>query len=124
MRDVLGLGGGAQAAKGTLGRPAAKVQLPVSRLKALASQAGTAAPRGSLSPLVTPLGVSGLGSKRLGLLQDQMDKAGRNVRVYAAGGAGSASAGSAPAARPVAGGNFAAVLSTGDVSSFGTGTTT
>jgi hypothetical protein len=124
MLDVLDLGGGARAAKGTLARPAAKVQLPVSRLKSLASQAGTAAPRGSLSPLVTPLGVSGLGAKRLGLLQDQMDKAGRNVRVYAAGGAGSASAGSAPAARPGAGGNVAAVLSTGDVSSFGTGTTT
>lgn len=122
MLDVLDLGGRAGAP--TPARPAGAVRLPASRLKALASQAGTAAPRGSLSPLVTPLGVSGLGAKRLGLLQDQLDKAGRNVHVYAAGGAGSVSAGSAPAARPVAGGNFAAVLSTGDVDSFGTGTTT
>jgi hypothetical protein len=123
MFDVLDLGGRAQARVAGSSRPAAEVRLSAARLKNLAARAGTSAPRGSLTPLVTPLGVSGLGSKRLGMLQDQLDDAGRHVRVYAAG-AGPVGAAVAPTTRPVAGGNFSAVLSSGDVTSFGVGTTT
>ncbi len=125
MLEVLNLGRGGRAAGAVtkaVTQPVGKVRLTAARRDALAARAGTAAPRGSLSPLTTPLGVSGLAAKRVGLLQDQMERAGRNVHVYAAGAAGPAAA--APAARPIAGGNFAAVLSRGDLALFGTGTTT
>lgn len=123
MLDVLGLGG-AQAARTEVTAPASHVALPTATRKAVAARTGAAAPQGSLSPLVTPMGMSGLSSKRLRVVQGQLDDAGRNVHVYAAGSGGSVSPQAVPAARPAAGGNFAAVLSSGDVTAFATGTTT
>lgn len=100
-----------------------KVELSASTRRQLAAKAGTAIPRGSLQQLATPLGVSGLSTKRLAQLRKTADEAGMNISVHASGGR-SSKVTAAPAARPQAGGNFASVLSVGDVTSYGWGTTT
>lgn len=72
-----------------------------------------------LRRLPTPLAVSGLARRSSAQLQALTDRAGLPVLVTP-GGTGSASDGGSG---PVAGGNFAAVLSTGDVTSAAIGTT-
>lgn len=123
MLDLLRLG--TPAVKATPVVPARQeVALPAAAKRALAAQARTAAPRGNLERLVTPLAVSGLRPQRLNRLQADADAAGLSVRTFAAGRATAPVAGAVPAARPQPGGNFAAVLSYGDVTSAGIGTTT
>jgi len=100
-----------------------KVDLPASTRRQLAATAGTALPKGSLQQLATPLGVSGLSTKRVAQLRKSVDEAGMNLSVHASSGRSSAVA-AAPQARPQAGGNFASVLSVGDVTAYGWGTTT
>jgi hypothetical protein len=124
MFDVLNLGAGQAVAKSKLTQAAAEVKVSAARRKSLAAKADTEVPHGSLRSLTTPLGVAGLQSARLGPLQKRLDRADHNMHVYAAGSAGLVKPAAAPAARPVPGGNFAAVLASGDVAAFGTGTTT
>lgn len=101
-----------------------KVPLTAKARAALASEARVAAPRGSLSPVPTPLGVSGLRPDRLERLQRDVTGAGLPLSVHAAGRAAAPAAGVAPTSRPVAGGNFAGAVAYGDVTFAGTGTTT
>lgn len=124
MNPLLDLGGVA-ARRADRVQPSARVKLSSTARKQLAAKAGTAVPSGTLQPIPTALGVSGLSARRLAALQTELDHSNRPYRVYATGSGGSASViGSTPAERPVAGGNFAYSLSTGDIDAFGTGTTT
>jgi len=120
MLDLLDLSG-ASAAKAERAPVKEQVTLSARLRSELGAKAEVAAPRGTLQQIPTPMGVTGLGPKRVERLQAQFDKAGRNALVYAAG---RARAQAAPAARPEAGGNFAVTLSEGDVSAFAVGTTT
>jgi hypothetical protein len=71
--------------------------------------------------LLTPLSVSGLGTRSMDHLQETLNE--ENQPLFAYSGA-SASSGQGPAAGPpVPGGNFAAALSYGDVTYAGVGTT-
>lgn len=99
-----------------------KVPLSSSERHALASRAQVATPRGSLGPIRTPLGVSGLRADRLARLQADLEGAGLPLTAHAAGRAVAPKA--APAARPVAGGNFVATVAYGDATLAGIGTTT
>ena len=98
-----------------------KVTLSASQRKALDVRADATLPRTSLQRLRTPMSVSGLNGKRLSSLQGAFDRAGRPVITYA--GSRASAVGSAAAA-PVPGGNFAAVLTYGDLTLAGVGTTT
>lgn len=102
--------------------PTGSIKLRSTVRRQLDRSATAAVPRTALAPLVTPLLTSGLNSRRLGQLQRDADRAGKNVLVY--GG----SAVQAPVARamtrPEAGGNFAGAITYGDVSIAGVGTTT
>ena len=102
-------------------RARTKVALTASQRTALDTRAAAAVPRTTLQRLRTPLSVSGLNSKRLSSLQGAFDGAGRPVVTYA--GSRASAAGPAAAA-PVPGGNFAAVLTSGDLTIGGVGTTT
>ncbi len=102
----------------------AKVPLSTKARAALAAEARVAAPRGSLAPVPTPLGVSGLRADRLERLQRDVEGAGLPLSVHAAGRATAPAAAAAPTARPVAGGNFVGAVAYGDVTFAGTGTTT
>lgn len=73
-----------------------------------------------LRQLPTPLGVSGLSRRSPDELQQVADRAGLSVRVTP-GGTSAVTPAEAPG--PVAGGNFAAVLSVGDVTAAAIGTT-
>ncbi len=103
---------------------ATKIKLSATAKRDLAAKAGVSTPRGTMQQLVTPLAISGVGSKRINEFQDAADAAGLAVKAYAAGSHSAPRAGAAPAARPQAGGNFAATLSYGDVTAAGIGTTT
>lgn len=83
----------------------------------------TAAAVSSLSRLPIPLAVSGLSDAARKRLQDRFDRAGDSV-IVVAGSRTAAPSGEPAFARPVAGGNFAALLSYGDVTAGGVGTTT
>jgi hypothetical protein len=89
----------------------------------LAAQAKVAAPRGNLQRLPSPLSVSGLAPRRLDQLQSRADAAGLPVVAYA-GSSSSAANGRSAAAPPVAGGNFGAVISYGDLTAAAVGTIT
>lgn len=117
--DMLALLGSGQAKAGTVSRT--KVALTASQRQALGSRASAAVPRTTLQRLRTPVSVSGLTGKRLSSLQGAFDGAGRSVITYAGSRAG-ASAADAPV--PVPGGNVAAVLTSGDLTIGGVGTTT
>jgi hypothetical protein len=99
------------------------VKLTKSVRRDLAAKAGAAVPS-TMHQLTTPLAVSGIGGKRIARLQSDLDAAGYSVRAYAAGRAAAPAARAVPAARPQAGGNFGAVLSYGDFTAAGFGTTT
>ena len=122
LLDLLGPSG-ARAARADRAPAKEVVTLSASARRELGVKAGTAAPRGSLQSLPTPLAVSGLGAKRLAQVQKNADAAGLALSVHSGAGV-SASAAAAPALRPVAGGNFASVLGTGDAAAYGWGTTT
>jgi len=123
--DLLGLLdlSGARAARADRAPARETVSLSASARRELGAKAGTAALRGSLQSLPTPLAVSGLGAKRLAQVQRNADAAGLAVSVHSGGGVKAAAA-AAPALRPQAGGNFASVLGTGDAAAYGWGTTT
>jgi hypothetical protein len=123
MLDLLGLRGAAAARAGRTAKPKAALKLSVATRRKLAVQAATAAPQGTLQPLVTPLAVSGLRPTRIRRLQAATDAAGLGLKAYSAGRA-SAAVATAPTARPQPGGNFGAVLSYGDLTAAGIGTTT
>ncbi|HSU34602.1 MAG TPA: hypothetical protein VLJ88_02975, partial [Propionibacteriaceae bacterium] len=108
-------------------RAAAKrtsVKLSAAARRDLAAKAGVATPRGTLQRLDIPLAIGGLGPKRIQRLQSDLNAAGRSVRAYAAGRVAAPKANAVPDARPEAGGNFAAMLSYGDVTAGYVGTTT
>ena len=124
MYDLLGLTGAAAAAPAERGPVQGKVKLSKTVRSQLAAKSATATPRGTMQRLVTPLAVGGLGPKRLQRLQADADAAGLDVKAYAAGRSRASTGASAPTARPQAGGNFAATLSSGDLTLGGIGTTT
>lgn len=97
-----------------------KVTLSAAQRKSLNVRASAAVPK-TLQQLPTPLAVSGLTSKRLASLQGAFDGAGKSVVAYAGSRSSAVSAAAAP---PVPGGNFAAVLTSGDLTIGGVGTTT
>ena len=99
------------------------VKLSATTKAKLAKEAGTAVPKGALQQLPVPMGVSGLSPKRINRLQSDADAAGLGVKVYAAGKRAAPQA-AAPTATPRPGGNFAAMVSYGDVSLSALGTTT
>ena len=99
-----------------------KVTLTANERRLVKGRAKAAVPGTVLERLRTPMSVSGLSSKRLTGLQQEFDAAGRSVITYAGGRASAGS--SAAAARPQAGGNFAAVQTYGDLTLAGIGTTT
>jgi hypothetical protein len=123
MTPLLGLDGAA-AKRPDQGKVNTHLKLSATARKSLAAKAGTAVPHGTLEPIVTPLGVSGLSSRRVDRLQSDLTHAGRSYKAYAAGGHSASAAGGTPTVRPQAGGNFAFSISSGDLDSFGTGTTT
>ncbi|HEY5821948.1 MAG TPA: SpoIVB peptidase S55 domain-containing protein [Propionibacteriaceae bacterium] len=123
MVELLGLAG-ADAKKVDKVQKAVKVQLSANARRDLATRASAATPKGTLQTLVTPLAVSGIGPKRIDRLQKDVDAAGFSVKAYAAGRVAAPKANAVPSSRPVAGGNFASVISYGDVSAGAIGTTT
>lgn len=88
------------------------------RIAATGARAGT-----TLERLPLPLSVSGLESARMARLQADADTAGLDIIVYP-GGQATPTNTTAPIAQPLPGGNFASVLSYGDFSAAGVGTTT
>lgn len=92
---------------------------------AAAAEPRAGAPGAGLRRLVTPLAVSGVDAAGRQRLQAAADRSGLNVLVTG-GGTAAPAASSAPgaAAAPAAGENFAAALSSGDVTSAAIGTTT
>jgi hypothetical protein len=80
--------------------------------------------REGLSRLPTPLSVSGLSADRLARVQEAADRADLPVRAYAGTSAGAGDQEPVPTEAIQPGGNFAAVLSYGDITSAGTGTAT
>ncbi len=124
MTPLLGLAGTAAARTPQPAPKKSALKLSGAARARLAAEAGTAAPRGSLQPMPTPLGVSGVASRRIDRLQSQLEHAGRPYRVYAAGGGTGAAVGTTPTVRPQGGGNFAFSLATGDVDAWGVGATT
>ena len=111
-------------AAATTAAQARQVQLP-SRLAARVARAtGVATPAGaSLTRLAMPLAVSGLDAASRTRLQARLDKAGLDV-IVTPGNSVKAPTGATTYDTPKAGGNFAGLLSYGDVSSGGIGTTT
>lgn len=124
MLDLLDLPKSVAVRSEPVVRKTSKATLSTSSRREFAAQARVTAPRGTLQQLVSPLAVSGLGSKRINRLQDDADAAGWTVKAYAAGGRAATRATASALARPQAGGNFAAALSYGDVTMAAIGTTT
>jgi hypothetical protein len=97
------------------------IVIPPAMRRQIAARTGTSLTSTTLRQVRVPLGVSGLTARRTAQLQALTDHAGLSVLAYPAG---SARRPAAATARPRAGGNFAGVLSYGDVSLTGVGTTT
>ncbi len=119
MWEVLGYPTGTTSATAAASTPES-VAIPDS-LRARVAATGTDGT--SMRRLPTPLGVSGLRSERVEKLQKDADAAGKPFVAHASG-SGSAPSGTTTMSRPVAGGNFVAAISYGDVTAAGTGTTT
>lgn len=121
---MVGLLGYQPVAAATAADQARQVQLP-SRLAArIARATGVATPASaSLTRLAMPLAVSGLDAASRTRLQTRLDKAGLDV-IVTPGNSVKAPTGTTAYDTPKAGGNFAGLLSYGDVSSGGIGTTT
>jgi hypothetical protein len=112
---------GLGADEGRAGLRSPDVALPDALRRQIATRTGASVSSGTLRQLRVPMGVSGLSARRVGQLQTVTDSAGLSVLAYPAG---SASRPAAATERPRAGGNFAGVVSYGDVSLTGVGTTT
>jgi hypothetical protein len=113
---------------GTGGDPTAKQSMPQtitlspSERKAIAARAGMAAAEvAEFDRLKIPFAVSGVSGQRLQTLREAADRENLGFVPYTGGGSSNASA---PGTALQAGGNFAAALSYGDVTSAGIGTTT
>ncbi len=121
---MVGLLGYPPAAASSAPDGARQVQLP-SRLAArVAKAAGVSEQTAStLSRLAMPLAVSGLDAASRTRLQARLDKAGMDV-IVTPGNSVKAPSGTTTYDTPQAGGNFAGLLSYGDVTSGGVGTTT
>lgn len=109
-------------------RPAAvseadTVKLPTPLRRQVAARAEAGVPRGGLQRLPIPVSLSGLGPSRVKRFQAQADAAGLSVVARAGAGRAAPSA-EGPFAVPQPGGNFTSVLSYGDLTLAGTGTTT
>ena len=109
-------------------RPAAvseaeTVKLPAPLRRQVAARAEAGVPRGGLQRLPIPLSLSGLGPSRVQRFQADADAAGLSVLARAGAGRAAPSA-EGPFAVPQPGGNFTSVLSYGDLTVAGTGTTT
>lgn len=124
MKKVLNQGSGSQGATSNAATQArTKITLSKATRRQLTADASASVPRGTLDRLATPLSVSGLSAQRLKHLQSDADAAHLPLSVYA-GSSRSAPTAKTPQATPVAGGNFAAAFSFGDVTAGGVGTTT
>ncbi len=122
MLRVLDYGTAAGAALAE--REAGTVAVPRELRAELAERAGVPqAEAGSLSRLPLPMAVSGLSSRARQRLQDGFDRAGTSVMVMSGSSAASPSGG-VSLGTPVPGGNFAGVISYGDLTAAGIGTTT
>lgn len=123
MAALLSLGSPAARAR-EAAEPAAKKTITLSSAtrRQVAASTRTALPSSTIDRLPSPFAVSGLSSVRRKRLQKDVQSAGLPLRVYAAGRVAAPKA--APAARPVAGGNFASLQSYGDVTAGSIGTTT
>ena len=105
-------------------RWAATIDVPRGLRAKLAERAGVPqAEAGSLSRLPLPMAVSGLSARARQRLQDGFERAGMSVMVMSGSSAARPSGGSS-FGTPVPGGNFAGVISYGDLSAAGVGTTT
>ncbi|SDT36232.1 SpoIVB peptidase S55 [Friedmanniella luteola] len=122
MLDLLDLGRPAVRAAAAVREPR-QVALPSGLRRQVDARAAAAVPRGGLQRLPVPLSLSGLGPARVARFQAGADAAGLSVLAHAGSGR-AAPAASSPLAVPVPGGNFTSVLSYGDVTVAGTGTTT
>ncbi|HET9647875.1 MAG TPA: SpoIVB peptidase S55 domain-containing protein [Microlunatus sp.] len=123
MMDLLTLSGAsARRAVQASERGPATVKLSAAQRSAVEARSSAPVPGSTLEQLRTPLSVSGLNSKRLGKLRQEFSAADRPVIAYA----GSRATGTVSMAtpEPTSGGNFAAVMSYGDVTIGGVGTTT
>ena len=78
---------------------------------------------GELARLALPVSVSGLSPSGIGLLQERLAALGTPV-VLTSGSRAPVPSGSSSFVRPVPGGNFAGIISYGDVTAGGIGTTT
>jgi len=101
---------------------AARIRVPQAMRQDLAQRAGvTEAQASTFSRLPLPIAVSGVPARGLDRLQESLERQGSRV-ILTSGGRASAPGG--VLSEPVPGGNFAAVLSYGDVTAAGIGTTT
>jgi hypothetical protein len=112
------------AASALTEREAGTVELPRALRAELAERAGVPqAEAASLHRLPLPMAVSGLSARARQHLQDGFDRADIPVMVMA-GSSAARPSGGIPAGTPVPGGNFAGVISYGDLTAAGIGTTT
>ncbi|MGZ8800971.1 MAG: SpoIVB peptidase S55 domain-containing protein [Aeromicrobium sp.] len=101
---------------------AARVSIPQAMRSDLADRAGISqAQASSLSRLPVPFAVSGVPARGLERLEQSLERQGLDVILTTGGRARAAGVATA---RPMPGGNFAAVLSYGDITAGGIGTTT
>jgi hypothetical protein len=112
---------GTPADTAVAGASPSRIAIPEALRRQIAARTGTTLTSSTLRQVRVPMGVSGLTARRVAQLQGVTDHAGLSVLAYPAG---SASRPTAATARPRAGGNFAGVVSYGDVSLAGVGTTT
>lgn len=121
MYEDLSLAAVATAA--ALQRPGGAMLPAALRKAVVASGAATGAQAsGGLRALPTPLGVSGLAASRLAAFTADLQRKGlTNTILYSSA---ARTAGTAPAAKVVPGGNFAGLLASGDATMGGVGTTT
>ena len=99
------------------------VKLPAPLRQEVTARAEAGVPRGGLQRLPVPVTLSGLGPSRVQRFQADADAAGLSVLARAGAGRAAPSV-DGPFAVPQPGGNFTSVLSYGDLTLAGTGTTT
>lgn len=120
MDDILDYGSSAATAADASARNSTAI--PRELRATIAARSGMSeAQAGTMSRLPVPVAISGASSRALDRLESGLER--RGMRVIVTSG-GRAAAPSVSADRPVPGGNFAAVLSYGDISAAGIGTTT
>jgi hypothetical protein len=118
MDDILAYGSAPSADANARNR----ITIPSAMRAEIAERSGMAeAQAGSMSRLPVPVAVSGVAGRALDRLENSLERQGMEVIITSGG---RAQAPTVSATRPVPGGNFAAVLSYGDISAAGIGTTT